>query len=293
MSYRIVGPDGVWRVCGDGALKKRIHVLVDRRFGSGTLAGLSMVEARDVILGHAYLEFDEWRCAEERYRKERAKRCREMLEGLKVRLERGELQQEGLEGQTGKPELTPDKLTGHSLRLLDLSDDWLLLRIERHPSGGSNVVLDQHWLYSRHGRKLYLLHLETIQYPKTGDVKVQFGDGPWQKADEGLQTDFKGTVEKILGAEGVNVLEKAVQLQETGLWDPPPEIFTKCKEITGTDHQAEERKHLELRERHYLKKYGPRQPSGKPGIALVPDAGIRLGMVVERDDPDQRKEPDE
>ncbi len=275
MSYRIVTPNGAWRVCGDSALKQRINTLIQRRLKVDS----ERAAAREAILDHPYLIFNEWDCAEVRYRRERAKRCRGVLEGLKVRLERDEVTQDGLEGATDQAELTVEKLTDHSLRMLDLSDNWFLLSVERHPYGGRDTVLIQYWLYSKHGRRVRRLHTETIMYPKMGETKVRHGEGPWQNPEAAAQEEFQTTVVRLLGTEALEALEKAIQYQESGLCFAPPEVLKKCELVTGIDSELKENAERRNREKSYQSKYGPRPSKGPAGVAIVPGAGMRFGVA--------------
>ena len=279
MSYRIVGPDGVWRAHGDDALKQNINTLIQRRYSSESGSTERIATARDAILNHPYLEIDNWSCAEQREIQERMRPCRKMLEGLKIRLERGEIRQEGVEGTKGSTSLTPTKLSDRHIRLLDLSENWLLVSIERHPYGGAETVREQYWLYSKKDRSIHLLHDEDVTYPETGPIKVKRGDGPWKDSDKSLEEAFRRVVEDLLGADAMKRIDRNIGSPEDGLCMAPSEVLAKCKAISGIDYEAEEESRRKLREKAYLEKYGPRTHRGSAGIAMAP--GIR--MVVKKE----------
>src|SRR5713101_8700083 len=122
-------------------------------------------------------------------------------------MEKGEIKQEGVQGTKGDTALTPSKLSDRHIRLLDLSDNWLLISLERHPFGGSETVREQYWLYSRNDRSVHLLLDEDVMRPETGPIKMRRGDGPWQDADKSLEENFSRVVENLLGAEAMKRIE--------------------------------------------------------------------------------------
>ena len=86
-----------------------------------------------------------------REQQQRYKRCLGILSELRQRLEEDSISQEGLEGATGKPELSPDQLNGkdRNIHLLDIGDAFLLLELSRHPHGGADTVRRLTWLFDR------------------------------------------------------------------------------------------------------------------------------------------------
>jgi len=274
MSYRAVGPDGVWRVYGNNALKQRVNDLIQKRFSSEPNSAEKIASTRGAILNHHYLDIDNWSCAEQRDRQERTKRCRKILEGLKIRMEKGEIKQEGVQGTKGDTALTPSKLSDRHIRLLDLSDNWLLISLERHPFGGSETVREQYWLYSRNDRSVHLLLDEDVMRPETGPIKMRRGDGPWQDADKSLEENFSRVVENLLGAEAMKRIERMIGSADDSLCFAHPKVLAKCKTISGIDYTADEESRNRLKEKTYLKKYGPRTHKGPAGIAMAP--GIRI-----------------
>src|SRR5438552_12130401 len=282
MAYRILTAGVGWQVCADNALRQRITRLVHRQFRHDPEIEKHV---RGEILGHRYLQFDSWRHAEEVVRSARAKMCRERLVGLAVRLSRDEVVFEGLEETTGQTKLTPEKLRGHSARFLDLSADWLLLAIERHPLKSTGAVLVQYWLYSRKVKTLRLLTSGRdvlTQAVVGGDVHVKHGDGPWQTPDSEAETDFWATVRKHLGANAAEEIQRSIAPQESGLLDPPPDVLEECHRLTGIDVAASEHRAVAARGKVYIEKYG--QQPGTPGVHWVTDAGIRLGIVPNKDE---------
>lgn len=269
MSDRVV-LKGAFRLVITDALKRLLNQLAQRRFPHPK-DHAKKAEVLAAILGHPYLYHDPWSAAEERHRVERFKRGLDLLEGLKIRLQRGEIHYKGIENATGQPELNLARLKDHSVRLLDLSGDWLLLSIERHPEGGSGIVRRQYWLYDRRGRVLNLLHADTVAKITDGQWKVQRGNGPWRDVDITLEKDFFDTVGRQLGSEALASIRQSGILDDR-LAHPPPEVFAECQLICGIDYVTEEAQRRERHERTYLQKYGPRES----GIRSISTAAIEL-----------------
>lgn len=279
MSYRAVGPDGIWRIYGDNALKQRINDLIQKRFSSEPGSTEMIASTRDAILNHPCLDIDNWSCAEQRDRKERTKRCRKMLDGFKIRMEKGEIRQEGVAGTKGDAFLTANRLSDRHIRLLDLSENWLLISIERHPFGGSEKVREQYWLYSRKDRTIHLLHDEDVMSPETGPIKFRRGDGRWEDADKSLEEDFRRVVESLLGTDAMRCIERMIGSPDDALCFAHSEVLAKCETISGIDYKSAEENRSKLKEKTYLKKYGPRTHKGPAGIAMAP--GIRIVLSKE------------
>lgn len=262
--------NGAFRLVLSDSLKRLLNRLVQERFRNPRDRESRAGALRD-LLAHPYLVYEPWTAAEERHSIERAKRCLQMLEGFRVRLERGEVRYMGIEDATGQPELTADRLKDHSLRLLDLSSEWLLLSVARHPAGGAGVIRRQYWLYRRREHVLYLLHAETVATVRDGQWKVQAEGEPWRDPDETLETDFYKTVTRILGPEA-SVIVKQSDVPADALAYPAPEVLKECQSICEVDYQVEETRRREERQKTYMKRYGPRQP----GLFSISTRGLEL-----------------
>ena len=160
-----------WRLAVDQA-RQKLHVHIQRAFASKTNAEAEA--AKLVHLEHRYLLPDPAGEAERAHQREQYERCKGMLEGLKERRVRETIKQLGLEGTTGQASLTVERLSDRPVRLPDLSDDWLLVALERHPPG---AILVHHWLYSRRRATVHLLHVDEIAYARVEAIKVQRRDG--------------------------------------------------------------------------------------------------------------------
>jgi len=261
---------GEFRLVVTDPLKRLLNQRVQRRY-SKPADRAKRAAVLGEIMAHRYVLRDSWSAAEERHRVARAERCLQLLEGLRIRLERGETRYEGLEDATGRPRLGPAQLRDHSLRLLDLSPDWLLVSVARHPEGGSGAVRRQYWLYDRHGRVLHLLHAETVARMTDGGWKVQKGTGPWRDPDDAAERDFLDTLARLLGPEACDVVRLS-SVPADRLAHPPPEVLTECQRISGIDYPAEEAARSERRERGYRERYGPRQK----GLLSISTASIEL-----------------
>ena len=279
MPYRALTDRGEWKVSADTALKHRVHRVAQQRFRKGVDRQEKIREAVKAILEHPYLEFDEWRTAEELFHRARAKMCRDRLNGLAVRLQRDEIRFEGLEGTSGSPKVTPDNLRGHSVKFLDLWSDWLLFALERHPQKGKGPVLVQYWLYSREAKSLRLLkHRDSIDYPEVGPVKVM-RNGEWGDPDASDEADFYRTIEVHLGGDAAKQICGSIEPQTAGLLSAlglPSAVLDECREVTRIDIAAAEAKNQQRRERGDADRYGPQR--GTPGLRWITDAGIRVGL---------------
>jgi hypothetical protein len=153
---------GAWRVFADTDFRLLIKKLAQRRYRSQD-DQVRMVAA--ALEAHQYLIFDPRIVAERRYEVQRLAECRVLLRDLVAGLNDGSVRSEGIEGATGQAALTPDKLRGHGLRMLNVGDAFLLLRLDRHPTGGRGAMLAQYWLYSRQAATVTLLaHREDVPH---------------------------------------------------------------------------------------------------------------------------------
>jgi hypothetical protein len=148
--------------------------------------------------------------------------------------------------------------------VLDLSDDWLLLSINRHPEGGSPVEHRQYWLYSRQQRTVYFLHIERVAEHLDGAWRVQRGDGVWRPVDNRLEQDFFETINTLVDPHASKLIQRASVPSER-LCHLSSEVLEKCQLIAGIDYAAQDKRHGEMREMKYQKKYGPRGP----GLILI------------------------
>lgn len=272
MSDRVV-LNGAFRLVVTDSLRRLLNKRVQRQFPEPSQRE-KRAEVLEVLIAHPYLVDDPWLAAEERDHITRGKQCLKMLEGLTTRLKRGEIHYAGIEEATGKPQLSADQLKGHSLRLLDLAANWLLLAVNRHPEGGSGLVRRQYWLHDRSHRVLHLLHAETVQSVKNPEQMVKSGDGPWQDVDDSLERGFVEMIGLHLGPESIEVVMRSSTPAER-LAHPNPEVLGECGAICKIDCVAEEKRHREDQEATYFKKYGPRrtQPSLLPAISA---SGIEI-----------------
>lgn len=276
MGVRVVTLDGVWRVFGDTKLKMALNQLVQHHaIKSGTSPGAIYQE----LLAHPYLTFDPWSAAEEQHNAIRSRLCRNTINDVIAKLSRGELTFLGLEDSTEGATLTASKLSDRVIQCVELSDRWFLLRIERHPFGGTGQVLIQYWLYSKPGRTLRLLknidHLSDIIL--TGAPKVQKHDGTWEDVSAKLEDSFHRLLMDHFGAAAVDQFKRLVHPQDHVLFAPPLEVLRECEAQTGIDYGAEQAAQRNVRERTYLKKFGPPQDRGPQGLGWALDAGIQAG----------------
>jgi len=287
MSFRALGSDGILRFYVDDAFRHLVNDLVQHRIKGP----MQQEEARKAILGHPFVILNQAACAEERYRRTRVKEASQMLNELARRLGNGEVQQLGLEETTGSPILTANMLRkGHAVRLLNLSDDRLLLSLERHPQG-SGPVRVQFWLYDKATRTLRLLnHRETVQEAILVGKPKRYVAGKWEEVDEMEQNDFLQTVKHYLSAKGAKAIQEHFRPQ-AGYLDPPEEIWAQCKTVTGIDYQAQEVSARDGREQEYRKLQGSHPQEEAARVEWVVDAGIRFGMVPESEKPKQNEEP--
>lgn len=223
------------------------------------------------VLAHEYLIDDPWHVAEQRYITLLAKRGRALLAGLEVRLKKNQVRHIGIESATGRPQLTAQKLVDHSLRILNLSGDWLLLSVKRHPTGGTGIDRRQYWLYDHRNHILRLLRSETVVQCE-GEWRALSKDGVWSGVSDRLETDFFKMVDSTLGSEAVTAFRLSGESQDR-LCNPPVEVSTECALICGFDYFTEERKRRHIRELECFKKYGERKLTA-PTISMA--SGIEL-----------------
>ncbi len=263
MSDRVIR-GGAYRALATGHLRTLIHRLARSPLRPSRTESPQVVAER--LLAHPYLVHDPWHDAEARHTADRLKRCRRSLEGLRVRLERGEIEQHGVSGATGQATLTADKLTDHGVRLLDISANWLLAGVDRHPEGGSGVVRTQFWLYGRAERDLHLLLAQTRARITQGHWAVSGPDNQWRAPSEDDERDFYQAVLAELGAGAVERIRAATRPQEA-LCPTSKELLEAIAEVSGVDYAAEEQLRRHARERMYRARYGPH--AGPPAISTA------------------------
>ncbi len=281
MSFRGVGFNGVVRLFGDDALRKRLYDASKKRIKDPILAR----RTAQTLMNHKALSFDKGRLAEEKLRIERANRCRERGKRIGTALQRDDLRLLGLENTTGHPELTAKKLVGHSVKFLDLDTVRTLLSVERHPNKGRGPVRIQYWVHDEDDRTLRpLREAEFTQPVITGPTNV-FRNGKWEPVDAGDEESFFKEIETLFGLAVRKTIEMTFSPQELGLIDYtsiPEEIIQHIKLLTGTNISEEEEKAAKMREAQYLAKWGPAQDKPQEGI-YVDLRGFRLG--IERSEP--------
>ena len=272
-----------WRLAVDQAWRQKLLGHIQRAFASKPKAEAEA--AKLALLGHPYLLPDPAGEAERTHQRERYERCKGMLEGLKERLARGTIKQLGLEGTTGQASLTVERLSNRPVRLLDLSDDWLLVALERHPQG---TILVHHWLYSRRRATVHLLHVAEVVYVRPEAIKVQRGDGPWTEPGSALEDDFNRRAKSLLGEAAMASLRRLVLSQDSGVCGEDEEVIAQCEEISGIPYRTQEAERRQARESGYRRKYGP--PTLPPGIGFLPDR-MRLDYVREKRSPGEGDTP--
>lgn len=279
MSYRALDSDGIFRFYADRAFLHLLNNLVQQRIRKTAKQEV----ARKEILQHSFVCINEPACAEERFQRGHVKEAGQLLTALAPRLTNGEIVQFGLEGTTGNPGLEATHLKkGHGVRLRKLSDNYLLLSVDRHPGKGTRPSRVLYWLYDDASRSAHLLHhRESVQQASLVGKPKRFVAGKWEEIDDVQQTDFLNIVEKYLGTKGVRAVKEHFKPQETGYLEPPKEVWDQCNSLTDTDFQAEGKKAHECREKEYQQLRGEEQQHATGRIEWIVDAGFRLGMKSE------------
>jgi hypothetical protein len=232
-------PGGVLRVPLDSKLKDRLAKLVHQRFGKE--GGERISRVLEAVVGHRYFVKDRWAAALQREHTDRYRHCQELLQSFLSLLEQGEIRQEGLEGKTGQPELTPQKLRGRPIRLLDPGPDLLLIQVERHPMGSAaHVQVMQYWLYLRRARMVRLLHDQTEGTPDPIRIVVRRRNENWCEPSSELRDGFHAFVVQVFGPGWKERFECLVAFQAHLLADRPSEVVIATKQITGIDIDAAE-----------------------------------------------------
>jgi hypothetical protein len=253
----------------------KINSFIQRRFGAEGHEKEQQI--REKIFSHPYLVLDPWAEAEHREQIARYKRLQKLLGGLKHRLVRGELVQEGFDKQSGHPHLTIDQLGGpdREVLLAEVADGVLLLEIERHPHGGGTEVDQQYWLYQPHARRLLLLKQQSESCMTNLPMMVKTGDGPLVPPSTVLRDDFFSQIELAFGDEWPDRFRALFKYQPVRLLNPPDDILEQCKALTGIDYKSAEEGRKRRFDAECLKKYGTRPP-GLPDMSISYQAGIRL-----------------
>lgn len=279
MSYRALGFDGIFRFYADRAFLHLLNNLVQQRLRETA----EQEEARKEILQHAYVCINEPACAEERFQRGHVKEAGQLLKALSRRLNKGEIVQLGLEGTTGNPGLEVTHLKkGHGIRLRKLSDNYLLLSVDRHPGKGARPSRVLFWLYDDARRSARLLgYRESVQKASLVGKPKRFVAGKWEEIDDVQQADFLNIVEKYLGTKGVRAVKEHFKPQETGYLEPPEEVWDQCNSLTDTDFHAEQKQAHESREKEYQQMHSEEQQPATGRIEWIADAGFRLGMKPE------------
>lgn len=280
MSYRALGSDGIFRFYADRSFLQLLNNLVQPRIRETA----KQEESRKEILQHPFVYINESACAEVRYQRGHVKEAGQLLTALARRLTNGEIVQLGLEEATGNPGLEVTHLKkGHGVRVRKLSDNYLLLSVDRHPGKGVRPSRVLYWLYDDASRSARLLHhRESIQQASLVGKPKRFVAGKWEEIDDVQQTDFLNIVEKHLGTKGVRAIKEHFKPQETGYLEPPEQVWHQCNSLTGRDFQAEQKQAYECREKEYQQLQGePQQHTTTGKIEWIVDAGFRLGMKSE------------
>ncbi len=227
--------------------------------------------AIQTLLTHQYLYRDPWHLAELKARECERRRCLDALGALKTRFARNEVTQEVPEHLTGSPSLTLPHLDRRPLPLFRLSPEWLLFSIERHPAGGTGMIVEQFWLYNKQERRLRLLQAGRrpfrVDNPPT---MVQAPGGEWGRPSTRLKEEFEGLIREILSEEALRDYQRGTHYQHDDLLSSPPEeVVAEAAAICGIDFRLVDAANRAATERRIARELGP-QPSRPPSVGIDP-----------------------
>jgi hypothetical protein len=261
--------EGLWRATPDDAFRRRVLALVQSKYGTKGRAAEHV--ARTKILEHPYLDSDRWQQAEELRHKQRVREGRARVDILEGRLNRGEIHYLGIEGMSGEPKLTADRLRNRKLRTLDVSKDLLVIEAPRHPR--PDTTLWQSWLYSEPTASLSLLDVRDVAEVVPERVVVGSDSGGWRDPASHLEDDFFDTVRQVLGLSGLASVKKMIDRDEDELATLTGKVVSGVRDAYGIDCREMQGTRRAAFEAECLKRFGPR---ARPADITIHTRKMRL-----------------
>ncbi|MBT4722768.1 hypothetical protein HN958_00295 [Candidatus Falkowbacteria bacterium] len=197
----------------------------------------------DRLVAHPYLEKSNERINKIKAVAKHFQEASDLIMSFKNDIEQNKLIQVLPESFTKTAELNFSKISKRPVSYFGIDNNWLLIKIARHPKGGMDDSSVQHWLYSEQLGKLYLSPY--VYFPNEKNMKgvfvhttkfsSDFGK-TWQEEGANLQFSFENIIKKELGEKAYKEYKRIINLpeKEVVIMNIPPEIDDFCYDYTGS-----------------------------------------------------------
>ena len=201
-----------------------------------------------------------------------------------VKLEREEVRQIVPSSVTAQRYIAPGKLKKHGVELILLSENQLLISLERHPHGGKPPFIRQYWAYDSKELTLTMVpYAEKITPIGNKDGwKVSIGNGRCEQMANVNEDSFYKMLKKELSPKASKNFQKEFNVVIRGdsvslLEQIPKEVSNFCKTWAGIDLiEREKQARLEL-EKIAFEKFG--EDTRPPAIYLDPESISAISAV--------------